>query len=165
MRTTVLILVLTTLMVVSSHAQYHGRCGSYRYTIDGKLISNLDIVIPGSGNDISIKSYYKVDTKNGYIWFWIEETKAGSNSIAKFTSLWSRLSELNAESFSSNKNNPVEVQVQLSSSQQFFFTTVYYSQKKGPQYEVRNKLSIRFNNEADANAFIRDMQPYIPGYK
>lgn len=165
MRTTALILFLTTLMVVSAHAQYHGRCGSYRYSIDGKMISNIDIVLPGSGNDKSIKTYYKADTKNGYIWFWTEETEAGSNSIAKFTSFWSRLSELNAESFSSNKKNPAEVQVQLTSPQQFFFTTVYYSQKKGPQYEVRNKLIIRFNNESDASAFIGDIQPLIPGYK
>lgn len=165
MRIITLILVLTTCTVVSVHAQFHGHCGDYRYTIDGKLISSIDINADNADNHINVKTYYKVDDKNGYIWFWIEESEAGKNRTGKLITLWSRLSELNAESFSANKNNLSEILVQLKSSQQFFFTTVYTSQKKGPQYEVRNKLSIRFRNEGEASAFTDEVQPHIPKFK
>lgn len=149
-------------LTISAHAQFHGRCGDYRYTIDGKLISSVDINSPGSGNDINIKTYYKVDEKNGYIWFWIEETEAGRNKIAKYISLWSRLSELGTDSFNSNTNNPSEILVKLKSDQQFFFTTVYTTQKKGPQYEVRNKLAIRFRNIQEATSFAEEVKQYVP---
>jgi hypothetical protein len=165
MRITALILVLTTFMVVSVHAQFHGHCGDYRYTIDGKLISSVDVNTNDASNSINVKTYYKVDDKNGYIWFWIEETEAGKNRVGKFITLWSRLSELNAESFNTNKNNASEILVQLKSSQQFFFTTVYTTQKKGPQYEVRNKLSIRFKNEGEAGAFNDEMLLHVPKFK
>lgn len=164
MRTTALILLLTALMVVSAHAQYNGNCGNYHYTIDGKLISSVDVNIPGSGNDINVRTYYKIDPVNGYIWFWVEETKAGRNRISKYTSFWSRLSELSPGSFNSIKDNPAEILVKLSSDQLFFFTTVYTTQKKGPQYEVRNKLAIRFKNEQEATAFVNEVQPFIPRY-
>jgi hypothetical protein len=164
MRHIAFILVLMTCMVISAHAQFHGRCGDYRYTIDGKLISSVDIDSPGSENDINIKTYYRVDEKNGYIWFWIEETEAGKSRIGKYISLWSRLSELSTDSFNSNKNNPSEILVQLKSSQQFFFTTVYTTQKKGPQYEVRNKLAIRFKDDREASAFSHEVKQYIPRY-
>lgn len=164
MRTTAFILVLMTFLVISAHAQFHGRCGDYRYTIDGKLISSVDINSTGSDNDINLKTYYKIDEKNGYIWFWIEETEAGKSRIGQFTSLWSRLSELSTDSFSSNQNNPSEILVQLKSSQQFFFATVYTTQKKGPRYEVRNKLTIRFKDSQAASTFSDEVKHYIPRY-
>lgn len=165
MRTIAFILVLMTFTVISAHAQFHGRCGDYRYTIDGKLISSVDISSPGSDNDINIKTYYKIDEKNGYIWFWIEETESGKSRIGQYTSLWSRLSELSDDGFSSNPNNPSEILVQLKSSQQFFFTTVYTTQKKGPQYEVRNKLAIRFKDNQEASAFAAEVKQHLPRYK
>lgn len=165
MRITALILVLTTCMVVSTRAQFRGHCGDYRYTIDGKLISSVDINAEDAGNHINVKTYYKVDDKNGYIWFWIEETEAGRNRVGKFLTLWSRLSELNTESFSTNKNNLSEILVQLKSSQQFFFATVYTTQKKGPQYEVRNKLAIRFKDDQEASSFTDEVRQYIPKYR
>ena len=163
MRITLLILVLTTCMVVSAHAQFHGHCGDYRYTIDGKLISSVDVNTNDASNSINVKTYYKVDDKNGYIWFWIEETEAGRNRIGKYTSLWSRLSELGTDSFS--KSNPSEILIQLKSNQQFFFTTVYTTQKKGPQYEVRNKIAIRFKDDQEASSFTDEVRQYIPKYR
>ncbi len=162
MRTTAFILALMAFMVVSTHVQFHGRCGDYRYTIDGKLISSIDINSPDTENGINVKTYYKADEKNGYIWFWIEETEAGRNRIGKYICLWSRLYELGADSFGSNKDNPSEILVRLKSNQQFFFTTIYTTQKKGPQYEVRNKFAIRFKNDREASAFTDEVRQYIP---
>lgn len=125
----------------------------------------MDITTPGNDNDISVKTYYKIDRKNGYIWFWVEESEAGKIRTGKFISLWSRLSELGSNSFSTINNNPSEILVKLSSEQQFFFTTVYTTQKKGPQYEVRNKLAIRFKNDQDATAFMNEVTQYIPRYQ
>ena len=98
MRNTALILILTVFMAVSAHAQFHGHCGDFRYTIEGKLISSVDVNEAGNNNSITVKTYYKVDEKNGYIWFWIEETEAGKVRVGKYISLWTRLSELSTNS-------------------------------------------------------------------
>lgn len=152
-----------TLLVMPANAQFTGRCGDYRYVIDGKLISSVD-TNAGTEDNINVKTYYKIDEKNGYIWFWIEETEAGKNRVGKFSSFWSRLSELGAESFANNKNNPLEILVQLKSSQQFFFTTVYTTKKRGPQYGVRNKLAIRFKNDQEVSAFTGEVKQHVPRY-
>ena len=162
MRTAFLILLLAVSSAVAVHAQYHGHCGDYRYTIDGIRISSVNETSSSTANSFTIRTYYKVDEKKGYIWFWIEETEAGSNETAKLVSMWTRLSEFGPESFTKNKDNAAEIIVRLKSSQQFFFTTVYTSQKKGPQYEVRNKIFIRFNDEQAASAFAEQLQQYIP---
>ena len=164
MRTTAFILVLTTFLVVSAHSQYNGNCGNYRYTIDGKLISSVEVNLPGMTNSTKLNTYYKIDQKNGYIWFWVEESEGRGVKTGKLISLWSRLSELDFNSFNTINNNPSEILVKLSSDQLFFFTTVYTTQKKGPQYEVRNKLAIRFQNEQDATTFINEVKQYIPKY-
>ena len=162
MRNATLILVLTTFMVVSAHAQFHGRCGDYRYTIDGKLISSVETNVAGANNNSHINTYYHVDSKNGYLWFWVEETEDGNNRISKFISYWARLSDLDTNSFDYSKNSSSEMLVHLKSSQNYFFSTVYTTQKKGPQYEVRNKLLIRFKNDQEASAFAKELKQYIP---
>lgn len=149
-------------MATPSHAQFHGNCGDFRYTIDGKLISSVNVNEAGTDNSVTVKTYYKVDEKNGYIWFWIEETEVGKTRIGKYISLWTRLSELSTNSFSNN--NASEILIRLKSNQQFFFTTVYTTQKKGPQYEVRNKFLIRFKNDREAIAFADEVKQYIPMY-
>jgi len=160
MRNTALILILTVFMAVSAHAQFHGHCGDFRYTIEGKLISSVDVNEAGNNNSITVKTYYKVDEKNEYIWFWIEETEAGKVRVGKYISLWTRLSELSTNSFDNNK--PSEILVRLKSDQQFFFTTMYTTQKKGPQYEVRNKFLIRFKNDREAIAFADEVKQFVP---
>jgi len=154
--------MLMVFTAIKAPAQFRGNCGDYRYTIDGKLISSIDM--NGEGAGITVKTYYKVDDKNGYIWFWIEETEAGRNRIGKYISMWTRLSEFSNNSFNQVNNNPSALLIQLKSNQQFFFTTVYTTQKKGPQYEVRNKFLIRFKNEQDALAFANEARQYLPRF-
>lgn len=161
MRTKTLLQILLTFMVVSAYAQYNGHCGNFRYSIDGKLISSVDIK---SGTDkFHVNTYYKIDNRNGYVWFWIEESLNGSSKIGKYSVLWSRLSDMDNESAIIDKNDPSSMIVNLS-SQKFFFTTSYTAQKKGPQYEVRSKLPIRFANSQDAAEFARELLQNIPKY-
>lgn len=161
MRTKTLLLTLLTCMVMSTYAQFSGRCGDFRYTIDGKLISSVDV--KSGNNKFHVNTYYKIDSKNGYVWFWVEESFPGRNKIGKFTILWSRLSDMDNESAMVDKNNPSSMIVALS-SQKFFFTTAYTAQKKGPQYEVRSKLTIQFSNSQDAADFSQILLQNIPKY-
>lgn len=161
MRTKTLLLTLLTCMVVSAYAQFSGHCGNFRYKIDGKLISSVDVK-SGTVN-FHVNTYCKIDGKNGYIWFWVEESFPGRNKIGKFTILWSRLSDMDNESAVMDKNDPSTMIVTVS-SQKFFFTTAYTAQKNGPQYEVRNKLAIQFSNSQDATAFSKELLQNIPKY-
>lgn len=56
------ITLLTTLLVILTNyapAQYNGRCGSFRYTINGQLASSVEI------DNITTKTYYSIDQKKG----------------------------------------------------------------------------------------------------
>lgn len=165
MRITTLIIVLMTSMVITAHAQFHGHCGSFRYKIDGKRISTVALTPSSESDKIVVTTYYKVDVKNGYVWFWIEETEPGSNRISRYTTLWSRLSELNTDEFGDLQNSPANLLIRTKNSQQFFFSTVYTTQKKGPQYGVLNKLLIRFRNDQEASSFADELRQVAPKFK
>lgn len=156
-----IIILITTLMVVTTlyaHAQFNGRCGNFRYTINGKLVNAT------KSNQTTIKTYYAVDVKKGYIWFWKEISEPGNQQINEYISMWARLTDVDRSCVEQVSADPSTVKVRLMQKQNFFFTTMYNQQKKGPVYGVRNDLLISFSNSNDAANFINQLKNQIPNY-
>jgi hypothetical protein len=154
-----LITLLTGLLVISTiytHAQFHGRCGNFRYTIKGKLVSSVEI------DNITTKSYYSIDQKAGYIWFWKEISEPGNQQVNEFITMWARLSDIDTSCIESIATSPATLKVRLAQKQNFFFTTTYLQQKKGPTYGVLNDLLIPFKNQGTASSFLNQLKNQIP---
>lgn len=156
MRTITLLTTILVMLTTYAHAQYHGRCGSFRYTIDGKLASSVEI------NDITTKTYYSTDQRNGYIWFWKEISEPGNQQVNEFISMWARLSDMDTSCIESLIADPSILKVRLTEKQNFFFTTTYTQQKKGPTYGVRNDFLIPFKNKEVAGNFSKQLKLQIP---
>lgn len=157
------ILLLTTLLVgltLFTHAQFHGRCGSFRYTINGKLLSAVK-----TNDGITIKTYYAIDPKKGYIWFWREISEPDSQQTDEFISMWARLTDLDSSCIENSTANPLELKIRLSQKQNYFFTTIYSQQKKGPSYRVHNNLMIPFKNQGTAISIMGKLKTELPSYK
>lgn len=155
------ITLLTTLLVMSTlyaPAQYNGRCGNFRYTIKGKLVSSVET------DNITTKSYYSVDQKAGYIWFWQEISKPGNQQVNEFITMWARLSDIDASCIESVATNLPKLKVRLAQKQNFFFTTTYLQQKKGPTYGVRNDILISFKSDEGATNFANELKLQFPQY-
>lgn len=153
---------MVALSTVSLNAQFHGRCGDYRYTIDGKLISSVTADFSGTGTNTTVKTYYKVDAEKGYIWFWTEEYESSSQQVARFVTMWARLADIDSSSFKAELDNPTKMLIQLAVNQNFFFTTTYTNNKQGPQYGVLNKFIVRFKNDQEANSFTHEARNNLP---
>ncbi|WP_353548555.1 hypothetical protein [Sediminibacterium sp. KACHI17] len=159
MRTISLLTTLLVIMTLYTQAQYNGRCGNFRYTIKGKLVSTVEI------NDVTTKTYYSIEQKSGYIWFWKEIFEPGNQQVNEFISMWARLSEIDTSCIESVAVDPFTLKVRLSQKETFFFTTTYLQKKNGPTYGVRNNLLISFRNEGTANNFSNELKQQIPIYK
>lgn len=162
MRIIIIVLASFALFAISADAQFNGRCGDLRYTIDGKLISSVTADLAGNGSSTTVKTYYKVDPKKGYIWFWTEESESNSQQTSTFVTMWARLADIDSSSFKLESSNPPKVLVQLAANQNFFFTTAYTNNKPGPQYGVLNKFIVRFRNNQEAVSFANEAQSNMP---
>jgi len=154
-----LITLLTSLLVISTihvHAQYHGRCGNFRYKIQGKLVSSVET------NSVTTNTYYSIDQKDDYIWFWKEISEPGNQQVNEFITMWARLSEINTSCIESIATSSATLKVRLAQKQNFFFTTTYLQQKKGPTYGVLNDLLIPFKNQGTASSFLNQLKNQIP---
>lgn len=159
------VLTLTAILMaltVTSYTQHRDKCGDYRYVINGKKISSIH---PNPSINITVTTYYSIDPKKGYFWLWTEETELNSNQVGRFTSMWSRLTDLDSSCCSILDTDPTFVNLKLSQPQIFFFTTSYASNKNGPQYGVRNHLKIGFKNNTDASGFLQEIKSLLPVYK
>ncbi|MBL0882370.1 MAG: hypothetical protein IBJ16_03300 [Chitinophagaceae bacterium] len=156
MRTTTLLTTLLVMLTIHAHAQYHGRCGNFRYKINGKLGSSVVI------NNITTKTYYAIEPKTGYIWFWKEVSEPGNQQVNEFISMWARLSDIDTSCIESVSSDPPILKVRLTEKQNFFFTTSYTQQKKGPSYGVRNDILIPFKNKEAAINFLQQLKLQIP---
>lgn len=156
MKTITLLTTMLVMLTTYAPAQYHGRCGSFRYTIDGKLASSVEV------NDITTKTYYSIEQKIGYIWFWKEISEPGNQQVNEFISMWARLSDIDTSCIESLITDPSTLKVRLIEKQNFFFTTTYTQQKKGPTYGVRNDVLIPFKSKEVANNFSNQLKLQIP---
>lgn len=145
-------------MTLHVTAQYNGRCGNFRYTIKGKLVSSVEI------DNITTKSYYSIEQKTGYIWFWQEVSEPGNQRVNEFVSMWARLSDIEASGIESVATNPAMLKVQLTQKQNFFFTTTYLQQKNGPTYGVRNDILISFKSVEAATNFANELKQQLPNH-
>jgi hypothetical protein len=156
MRTITLLTTMLVILTTHAPAQYHGKCGSFRYTIDGKLASSVEV------NEITTKTYYSIEQKNGYIWFWKEISEPGNQQVNEFISMWARLSDIDTSCVESLITDPSILKVRLTEKQNFFFTTTYTQQKKGPTYGVRNDFLMPFKNKEVASSFSNQLKLQIP---
>lgn len=156
MTTNILLTTMLVVLTIHSHAQYHGRCGSYRYTINGQLASSVE------KDNITTKTYYSIDQKKGYVWFWKEISEPGNQQVNEFLTLWARLSDMDTSCIEALVADPSTLKVRLAEKQNFFFTTTYVQQKKGPTYGVRNDLWIHFKNIDAASDFSNQIKLQIP---
>lgn len=153
--------LLTTLLVISTiyaHAQYQGRCGNFRYTIKGKLISSVEI------DNITTRTYYSIEQKTGYIWFWKEISEPNNRQTNEFITMWARLTDIDTSCIKSSSENPLTIKVGLSQKQNFFFTTTYLQKKNGPTYGVLNDILISFKNDNASINFSNEIKRQIPNY-
>lgn len=156
MRTITLLTTLLVIMTTYAPAQYNGRCGNFRYTINGQLASSVEI------NNITTKTYYSIDQKKGYIWFWKEISKPGNQQVNEFLTLWARLSDIDTSCIEALIADPSILKVRLAEKQNFFFATTYVKQKKGPAYGVRNDILIPFKNIYAATNFSNQLKLQMP---
>lgn len=147
---------MLVVLTIHSHAQYHGRCGSYRYTINGQLASSVET------DNITTKTYYSIDQQKGYIWFWKETSEPGNQQVNEFLTLWARLSDMDTSCIEALVADPSTLKVRLAEKQNFFFATTYVQQKKGPTYGVRNDVLIPFKNIDAASDFSNQLKLQIP---
>lgn len=162
MRIITFVVAILALSSISLNAQFNGKCGDFRYTIDGKLISSVTADFSGTGASSTVKTYYKVDALKGYIWFWTEEYENNSQQVATLVTMWARLADLDSTSFQVDLNNPTKMLIHLAANQNFFFTTTYTKNKQGPQYGVLNKFTVRFKNDQEANSFSLEARNNLP---
>lgn len=158
MRTISLLTTLLVIMTLYTQAQYNGRCGNFRYTIKGKLVSTVEI------NDVTTKTYYSIEQKSGYIWFWKEISELGNQQVNEFISMWARLSEIDTSCIESVAAYPFTLKIRLSQKETFFFTTTYLQKKNGPTYGVRNDILIPFKTDDAATNFSNEIKRQIPNY-
>lgn len=149
---------MLVMLTMYASAQYHGRCGSVRYTIQGELASSVEI------DDIITKTYYAIEQRTGYIWFWKEISEPGNRQINEFMSMWARLSDIDTSCIEALINDPSVLKVRLTQKQNFFFTTSYTQQRKGPTYGVRNDVLIPFKNKDVAFNFSNQLKMQIPNW-
>lgn len=156
MRTITLLTILLVILAKYAPAQYHGRCGSFRYTINGQLTSSVKT------DNITINTYYSIDQKKGYVWFWKEISEPGNQQVNEFLTMWARLSDMDTSCIEALITDPSILKVRLAVKQNFFFTTTYVQQKKGPTYGVRNDIWIPFKNDDAATKFSNQLKLQIP---
>ncbi len=156
MRTITLLTTLLVMLTTYAPAQYNGRCGSFRYTINGQLASSVEI------DNITTKTYYSIDQKKGYIWFWKEVSEPGNQQVNEFLTLWARLSDMDTSCIEALIADPSILKVRLTQKQNFFFATTYVQQKNGPAYGVRNDILIPFKNIDAATDFLNQFKLQIP---
>lgn len=156
MRTFSLLTTLLVILTAYAPVQYHGRCGCFRYTINGQLASSVKT------DNIIINTYYSIDQKKGYVWFWKEISKPGNQQVSEFLTMWARLADMDTSCIEALIAKPSILKVRLAEKQNFFFTTTYLQQKKGPTYGVRNDIWIPFKNTNAATDFLNQLKLQIP---
>ncbi len=158
MRILTLLATLLVLSTIYAHAQYHGRCGNFRYTIKGKLVSSVEI------DNVTISTYYSIEQRTGYIWFWKEISEPNTHQTNEFISMWARLTDIDTSCVESFFENASTIKVRLNQKQNFFFTTTYVQKKNGPAYGVRNDILILFKTDEAATNFSNEIKRQIPNY-